>query len=81
MRRRTASVSKPESEDRPGTLASNWSLPHELTTSSSRERERGRRTTSGNRLSTHDPFQVNNHGILNADGLRSCYFPLVFVGV
>jgi hypothetical protein len=29
-------VSKPESENRPGTLASNWSLPHELTTSSSR---------------------------------------------
>src|SRR5713101_5183988 len=37
MKQRTASVSKPESENRPGTLASNWSLPHELTTSSSRE--------------------------------------------
>src|SRR6266581_704602 len=37
MKQRTASVSKPESENRPGTLASNWSLPRELTTSSSRE--------------------------------------------
>jgi hypothetical protein len=37
---------------------------------------RGRRATSGSRLSTDGPFQINYHGIFNADGLRVAIFTL-----